>query len=47
MKILNKKKNLPEEKYPKEMLLNLYRTMVRIRSFEEHAAANYLWTNLI
>ena len=38
MKILNKKKNLPEEKYPKEMLLNLYRTMVRIRSFEEHAA---------
>ena len=38
MKILNKKKNLPEEKYPKEMLLDLYRTMVRIRSFEEHAA---------
>lgn len=38
MKILNKKKNLPEEKYPKEMLLNLYRTMVRIRSFEEHAS---------
>ena len=35
---MNKKKNLPGEKYPKEMLLNLYRTMVRIRSFEEHAA---------
>ena len=26
------------ENYPKEFLLDLYRTMVRIRSFEEHAA---------
>lgn len=35
---MNKKKNLPEEKHSKEMLLGLYRTMVRIHAFEEHAA---------
>ena len=32
-----KKKN-SEEKYSKELLLDFYRTMVRIREFEEHAA---------
>ena len=37
VKTLATKKN-SGEKYSKEMLLGLYRTMVRIRAFEEHAA---------
>ena len=32
------KKKTSEEKYSKELLLGFYQTMVRIRSFEEHAA---------
>lgn len=37
MKTLATKKNTGE-KYSKEQLLGFYRTMVRIREFEEHAA---------
>ena len=38
MKTLATKKKTSEEKYSKELLLGFYQTMVRIRSFEEHAA---------
>ncbi len=36
--LVGKKKTQETESYSKEELLNFYRTMVRIRAFEEHAA---------
>ena len=38
VKTLATKKKTAEKKYSKELLLDLYRTSVRIREFEEHAA---------